>query len=60
MATISAGIIAALGGGVDPGLGNWPFSYFNDEMGSAVDRTSAERFRTGVVHLVYGPAAVPR
>jgi dihydrofolate reductase len=29
----------ALDGVVDPGVGNWHFPYFNEEMGDAVDRT---------------------
>jgi dihydrofolate reductase len=29
----------ALDGVVDPGVGNWHFPYFNEEMGKAVDRT---------------------
>jgi dihydrofolate reductase len=29
----------ALDGVVDPGVGNWHFPYFNEEMGRAVDRT---------------------
>ncbi|HEU4513546.1 MAG TPA: dihydrofolate reductase family protein [Nocardioidaceae bacterium] len=39
MATISASIFTALDGVVDPGVGNWHFPYFNEEMGEAVDRT---------------------
>lgn len=39
MATISASLFTALDGVVDPAVGNWHFPYFNDEMGSAVDRT---------------------
>ncbi|HEY4396971.1 MAG TPA: dihydrofolate reductase family protein [Acidimicrobiia bacterium] len=39
MATISASMFMALDGGVDPGVGNWHFPYFNEEMGEAVDRT---------------------
>ncbi|GAB2859645.1 dihydrofolate reductase family protein [Nocardioides pacificus] len=39
MATISASLFTALDGGVDPGLGNWHFPYFNDQMGEAVDGT---------------------
>ena len=41
MATISASLFTALDGVVDPAVGNWHFPYFNDEMGSAVDRTHA-------------------
>jgi dihydrofolate reductase len=29
----------ALDGVVDPGVGNWHFPYFNEEMGAAVDKT---------------------
>lgn len=39
MATVTASLFAALDGVVDPGVGNWHFPYFNDEMGEAVDRT---------------------
>ena len=39
MATITASMFMALDGVVDPGVGNWHFPYFNDEMGGAVDRT---------------------
>jgi len=39
MATIAASLFTALDGVVDPGVGNWHFPYFNDEMGAAVDRT---------------------
>jgi dihydrofolate reductase len=39
MATISASLFSALDGVVDPGVGNWHFPYFNDEMGEAVGRT---------------------
>ncbi len=39
MATITASMFMALDGVVDPGVGNWHFPYFNDEMGRAVDRT---------------------
>ena len=39
MATIKASLFAALDGSVDPGVGNWHFPYFNDEMGDAVTRT---------------------
>ncbi|NUR09418.1 MAG: dihydrofolate reductase [Nocardioidaceae bacterium] len=39
MATITASLFTALDGVVDPGVGNWHFPYFNDEMGAAVDRT---------------------
>jgi dihydrofolate reductase len=37
MATIRASLFTALDGVVDPGVGNWHFPYFNDEMGRAVD-----------------------
>ena len=39
MATISASLFTALDGVVDPGVGNWHFPYFNDEMGKAVEAT---------------------
>jgi len=39
MAIITASVFMALDGVVDPGVGNWHFPYFNDEMGRAVDRT---------------------
>ena len=39
MATITASMFMALDGVVDPGVGNWHFPYFNDEMGGAVGRT---------------------
>ena len=39
MATITASLFTALDGVVDPGVGNWHFPYFNEEMGDAVDRT---------------------
>src|SRR4051794_15308554 len=39
MATIVASLFMAVDGVVDPGVGNWHFPYFNEEMGAAVDRT---------------------
>jgi hypothetical protein len=39
MPTITASVFMALDGVVDPGVGNWHFPYFNDEMGKAVDGT---------------------
>src|SRR4029453_16385687 len=39
MATITASLFTALDGVFDPGVGNWHFPYFNEEMGEAVDRT---------------------
>ena len=39
MATITASMFSALDGVVDPGVGNWHFPYFNDEMGDAVAGT---------------------
>ena len=36
MATITASLFTALDGVVDPGVGNWHFPYFNEEMGKAV------------------------
>lgn len=37
MATITASLFTALDGVVDPGVGNWHFPYFNEEMGRAVE-----------------------
>jgi dihydrofolate reductase len=39
MAMITASLFTALDGVIDPGVGNWHFPYFNDEMGAAVDAT---------------------
>ena len=39
MAMITASLFTALDGVVDPGVGNWHFPYFNEEMGEAVDGT---------------------
>jgi dihydrofolate reductase len=39
MATITANMFSALDGVVDPGVGDWHFPYFNEEMGDAVDKT---------------------
>jgi dihydrofolate reductase len=39
MATITASMFSALDGVVDPGVGNWHFPYFNEELGNAVDGT---------------------
>jgi dihydrofolate reductase len=39
MATVTASMFMALDGVVDPGVGNWHFPYFNDEMGEAVAET---------------------
>src|SRR5262245_57976037 len=39
MATITASLFSALDGVVDPGVGNWHFPYFNEEMGAAVTGT---------------------
>lgn len=39
MATITASMFTSLDGVVDPGVGNWHFPYFNDEMGDAVAAT---------------------
>ena len=39
MATITASLFSALDGVVDPGVGDWHFPYFNEEMGDAVDGT---------------------
>jgi dihydrofolate reductase len=39
MATITASMFTSLDGVVDPGVGNWHFPYFNEEMGEAVSGT---------------------
>jgi dihydrofolate reductase len=39
MAPITASMFIALDGVVDPGVGNWHFPYFNEEMGEAVSGT---------------------
>jgi dihydrofolate reductase len=39
MTTITASLFTALDGVVDPGVGNWHFPYFNEEMGEAVAGT---------------------
>jgi dihydrofolate reductase len=39
MATVSASMFMALDGVVDPGVGNWHFPYYNEEMGKAVEGT---------------------
>ena len=39
MATITASMFTALDGVVDPGVGDWHFPYFNDEMGKTVEGT---------------------
>jgi len=39
MAIVSASLFSALDGTVDPGVGNWHFPYFNEEMGEAVTGT---------------------
>jgi dihydrofolate reductase len=39
MPAITANMFIALDGVVDPGVGNWHFPYFNEEMGKAVDKT---------------------
>ena len=39
MAKITASLFSALDGVVDPGVGNWHFPYFNEEMGAAVTAT---------------------
>ena len=39
MATVAASLFMAVDGVVDPGVGNWHFPYFSEEMGAAVDRT---------------------
>jgi dihydrofolate reductase len=39
MASITASLFTALDGVVDPGVGNWHFPYFNEEMGDAVDKS---------------------
>ena len=39
MASIVSSMFMALDGVVDPGVGNWHFPYFNEEMGEAVGGT---------------------
>src|SRR5262245_10687239 len=39
MARIKASMFMALDGVIDPGVGNWHFPYFNEEMGEAVGVT---------------------
>jgi dihydrofolate reductase len=39
MARITASLFTALDGVVDPGVGNWHFPYFNEDMGEAVGDT---------------------
>jgi dihydrofolate reductase len=39
MATITASLFSALDGVVDPGVGDWHFPYFNEEIGEAVTAT---------------------
>jgi dihydrofolate reductase len=39
MGTITASMFTALDGVVDPGVGNWHFPYFNEQMGEAVSKT---------------------
>jgi dihydrofolate reductase len=39
VATITSSLFSALDGGVNPGIGDWHFPYFNDEMGEAVSET---------------------
>jgi dihydrofolate reductase len=39
MATIKASMFIALDGVVDPGVGDWHFPYFNEQMGEAVGGT---------------------
>jgi dihydrofolate reductase len=39
MATTTASLFMALDGVVDPGVGNWHFPYFSEEMAEAVGRT---------------------
>lgn len=46
MAMITASRLSALDGVVDPMLGNWPFPYFNQEMGDAVPTRRPDRTRT--------------
>jgi hypothetical protein len=38
-ATITASLFAAFDGVVDPGVSNWHFPYFNEQMGEAVGGT---------------------
>ena len=52
MATIRASMFMALDGVVDPGVGNWHFPYYNEEMGQAVDEThDADAMLFG--HVIY-------
>ena len=39
MAKVTASLFMALDGVVDPGVGNWHFPYFNEQMGDAVAKT---------------------
>ena len=39
MARITASLFTALDGVVDPGVENWHFPYFNEDMGEAVGDT---------------------
>jgi dihydrofolate reductase len=39
MAMVKASLFTALDGVVDPGVGDWHFPYFNEEMGQAVEGT---------------------
>ena len=39
MTIITASMFMAADGVVDPGIGNWHFPYFNEEMGEAVGKT---------------------
>ena len=39
MATITASLFTALDGVVDPGVGQWHFPYFSEELGNAVAGT---------------------
>ena len=39
MTTLTASLFMAADGVVDPGIGNWHFPYFNEEMGDAVGKT---------------------
>jgi dihydrofolate reductase len=39
MTTLTASLFMAADGVVDPGIGNWHFPYYNEEMGEAVTKT---------------------
>ena len=60
MASISASLFSALDGAVDPGVGNWHFPYFNEEMGEAVGGShAADVMLFGRVTYAASPAHGP-